>query len=79
MRLTELLLFLTPFAAFIVWRLTVGVGGPPRAVLIGLACAIVLMAALLVWLSVHQALPPNAPYVPAQLQNGRIVPGHAGP
>src|SRR5580692_3814570 len=39
-RLTELLLFLTPFALLVVWRLTAGVGGPPRALLVAAAGAL---------------------------------------
>ena len=79
MRLTELLLFLAPFAAFIAWRLTAGSGGPSRPVLIGAACVLVVLAATLVWLSRQNALPPGTAYVPAELQDGRIVPGHAAP
>jgi hypothetical protein len=78
-RLTELLLFLAPFAAFIAWRLTAGSGGPSRPVLIGAACVLVVLAATLVWLSRQNALPPGTAYVPAELQDGRIVPGHAAP
>ncbi len=79
LRLTELLLFLTPFAAFVAWRLTAGSGAPPRALLIGTACVLAVLAGTLVWLSRERALPPGTAYVPAQLQNGRIVPGHAAP
>lgn len=79
MRLTELLLFLTPFALFLVWRLTANTGGPPRALLMGAAGALAILAVALAWFSQHNALPPNASYVPAEVQNGRIVPGHAAP
>ena len=79
MRLAELLLFLTPFAAFIAWRLTAGSGGPSRALLIGAACVLAVLAGTLVWLSQRHALPPGAAYVPAELRDGRIVPGHAAP
>ena len=79
MRLTELLLFLTPFALFIVWRLTASVGGPPRALLVAAAGGLALLAVLLAWYSQHNALPPSATYVPAEVQDGRIIPGHAAP
>ncbi len=70
---------MTPFAAFIAWRLSVGIGGPPISLLIGFACALALLAGLLVWMSQERVLPPGTTYVPAQLQDGRIVPGHAAP
>ena len=73
------MLFLAPFAAVIAWRLSLGVGGPPLSLLIGAACALALLAVALVWLSQDRALPPGTTYVPAQLKDGRIVPGHAAP
>lgn len=45
--------------------------------LIGAACTLVVLAGMLVWLRREHALPTGAAYVPAQLQNGSIVPGHA--
>lgn len=47
--------------------------------LIGAACVLVLLAATLVWLSREYALPPGTVYVPAEVRDGRIVPGHAAP
>jgi hypothetical protein len=79
LRLTELLLFLTPFVAFAVWRLTAASGGPSRVVLVAAAGVIVLLAAMLVWFSREQSLPPGTRYVPAQLEGGRVVPGHGSP
>jgi hypothetical protein len=79
LRLTEVLLFLAPLAAFIAWRLTSDRGGPSRPVLIGAACVLVVLAGMLAWLSQEHALPPGAAYVPAELRNGAIVPGHAAP
>lgn len=61
------------------WRLTAGKGGPPRVVLIGAACAIVLLAGILVWLRQEDAVAPGAAYVPAELEDGHVVPGHAAP
>jgi hypothetical protein len=79
LRLTELVLFLAPFVAFLAWRLTAGSGGPPRVVLIGAACALALLAGMLAWLGRERSFPPGTAYVPAELQDGRIVPGHAVP
>ncbi len=61
------------------WRLTLGSGGPSRALLIGAACAIALLTGMLVWLNQERALAPGTAYVPAELRDGRIVPGHADP
>jgi hypothetical protein len=77
-RLTELLLFLMPFVAFAAWRLPLG-SGPSRLALAGTACALLLLAAILLWLNQERASPPGTAYVPARLQDGRIVPGHAVP
>ncbi len=79
LRLTELFLFLTPFAAIIAWRLTAVRGGPSRSVLIGAACLLAVLAATLVWLRQDRSLPAGTVYVPAKLQDGRIVPGHGEP
>jgi len=72
-------LFLAPFAIFIAWRLSLGSGGPSRWLLISAACALTLLAGILVWLRQEDALPPGAAYAPAALQDGQIVPGHAAP
>jgi Family of unknown function (DUF6111) len=78
-RLTELLLFLTPVALFVVWRLTASVGGPSRGLILAAAGALACLAVALAWFSQHNALPPRASYVPAQVQDGHIIPGHAAP
>lgn len=79
LRLAELVLFLSPFAAFVLWRLLAAEGGPSLRVVLLSACCIVALAGVLFWLSRRDVLPPGAPYVPAHLQDGRIIPGHAGP
>lgn len=74
----ELAVFLLPLLAFGLWRLSVarGLSGPPNwqlglifAVLLGLAASLYAMAA-------RERLPPGA-YVPAQVVDGRVVPGHS--
>ncbi len=79
LRFAELALFLSPFAAFFIWRLLAVEGGPSLRVVLLSACCIAALAGVLVWLSRRDVLPPGAPYVPAHLQDGRIVPGHGGP
>ena len=77
LRLAEAALFLTPLAAFVVWRLTVARGGPSPMVLLLSACALVVLIAALIHFSRHDALDRGQAYVPAQLRDGRVVPGHA--
>ena len=79
LRLTELALFIAPFAAFVVWRVMATEGGPSIRVVLAAAGALVLLAGLLFWLSQEEALPPGTAYVPAQLQDGHIVSGRAAP
>jgi hypothetical protein len=76
-RLAELALFLAPFAAYLVWHFTAAHGGPSPTVLAISACGLVALAAALVWFALQERLGPGEVYVPAQLQDGRIVPGHA--
>jgi hypothetical protein len=77
LRLLEVGLFLLPFAAFLLWRAGALSGAPSPAQLVVAAVLLVVMAAALAWLSTDDTLRPGQRYVPAQLQDGRIVPGHA--
>jgi hypothetical protein len=79
LRLVELALFLSPFVFFAVWRAVGTDGGPSVKVVLAAACVLALLAGTLVWLSLHQALPPGTAYAPAHLEDGRIVSGHAVP
>jgi len=79
LRLAELVLFLSPFAVFAIWRLLAAEGGPSLRVVLVSACFVVVLAGALFWLNRRDALPPGTEYVPAQLQNGRVVPGHPQP
>lgn len=78
-RLIEILLLLTPLAAYLLWRQLVrrGIPNPSRHTLIALAAALVLFGATMVFMGLHEREPAGSRYVPAQLENGRIVPGHA--
>ncbi len=77
LRLTELALLLSPFLLFGVWRLAAAYNVPSAATLTVAAGAVLLMLGALLWFSRESALPPGSLYVPAQLRDGRIVPGHA--
>lgn len=42
-------------------------------------CAVMALAGMLWWFSLKQSLPPGSHYVPAQLEGGRVIPGHGAP
>jgi MFS superfamily sulfate permease-like transporter len=77
LRFTEIGLFLVPLALFVTWRIM----GPrtPRSAVWGALLAVAVMAVGTVWFGLHNRMPADAVYVPAQMENGRIVPGHAAP
>jgi hypothetical protein len=79
LRLAEFALLLAPLAAFIAWRLLAASGGPSNLLLISAAVAVCALAAMLFWLIDTEGLRRGADYVPATLQDGQIVPGHAAP
>jgi hypothetical protein len=74
MRLTELSLILLPIALFVLWRLAAAAASP--RLLAMAALALLCLAAALIWLGFGRALGPGR-YVPAGLQSGQVVPGHA--
>ena len=76
-RLAELALFLAPLGAYALWRVTLarGLDGPSRGMLAAMLAGLLLFGAALAWFGVHQRLPPGTHYVPAELRDGRIVPG----
>ena len=77
-RLVELALLLTPLAAYLLWRTLVsrGVPNPSRHTLIVLAAAVTLLGGSLVVLSFSERHAGTSHYVPAHLENGRVIPGH---
>jgi hypothetical protein len=79
-RAAELALFLAPLGAYILWRATAARGqvGPSPHVLAAILIGLLLFGGGLAWFGLHDRLPAGARYVPAELRNGRIVPGHAG-
>jgi hypothetical protein len=77
MRYVEIILFIVPFAVFAAWRMTATAGGSPSPRVIATsAVLVVLLLAALLWFHREGALPPDTAYVPAALQDGRIVPAH---
>lgn len=76
MRFVEIALFLAPFIVFAAWRLTTPLAGPsPRLLAVSAALLVVLLGTLL-WLHREGAVPTGEVYIPARLQDGRIVPAH---
>jgi uncharacterized RDD family membrane protein YckC len=77
-RLAELALFLAPLAAYILWRVTVtrGQQGPSPALLSGILVGLLGFGAGLAWFGVRERFAASADYVPAVLQDGRVVQGH---
>ena len=79
LRFLELILFLTPFALFLLWRVLSPLRGPsPRIVAVAAGLLALLILALL-WYRAEGSMPPHAVYVPPAYHNGRIIPGHAAP
>lgn len=80
-RLAELAVFLAPLGAYLLLRRTLarGQAAPSRATLATIAAGLLVFGAVLSWFGVHDRLPPGARYVPAELHDGQIVPGHAAP
>ncbi len=79
-RAAELALFLAPLGAYILWRITVarGQAGPSSQVLAAIFVGLLVFGGGLAWFGVHDRLPAGRRYIPASMQDGRIVPGHAG-
>lgn len=79
LRLVEFALFLSPFAAFALWRLLAPRRWPSARLVALAAGMLALLAGALFWFSRQDALTGNTPYAPAQFRDGRLVPGGAGP
>ena len=79
MRFAEIAMLAMPFVVFVAWRLLAPSAGPPTILVIAVTGTTVAMAGLLLVLWYEDAAPPGAGYVPAQLENGRILPSHVVP
>ncbi|MBW4091809.1 MAG: hypothetical protein HIU82_11995 [Proteobacteria bacterium] len=78
-RLTEVGLFLLPFAAFLALRLAAARGWPSGFVLGWAGGALLVLLVGLFWFAQAHRLPPDATYVPARVSDGRIRPGYGSP
>jgi hypothetical protein len=72
-RLIEIVLFLAPFISFAVWRLLFPSPLPPLWLVASLAGFMMLALAGLLWIWHADAGDAAIHYVPAQLQDGRVV------
>lgn len=79
LRLAEILLFLTPFALFILWRVLVPFGGLSVRFIAVVAGTLAVLFLALIWYRGVGSMAPHANYVPPTYKDGRIVPGHAAP
>jgi hypothetical protein len=81
--LTELALFIAPFAVYMIylWATRADVLHPESwrlPVLISLcAVALALMAVSLIWWAEITGDPRGSQYIPAHMENGKLVPGTA--
>ena len=72
LRFTEFGLFLVPFVLYLVWRL-MGPRTPPWATWLALF-AVVVLAGGAFWYGLAERVPGGETYVPARIENGKIVP-----
>ena len=75
MRWAEAGLFLAPFLLYAAWRLS-SVYAKPSLVW-GAGFAVLLLVAITVWLGLTRKIDRGEAYVPAHVEDGRVVPGHA--
>jgi len=79
--LTEVALFVVPFVAYALFLLATRAGvldpaaWPPRILVSLTIAALVLMLGSFVVIAHFSGAPPGSTYVPAHLENGRLVPG----
>lgn len=79
MRFAEIALLALPFVVFVAWRLMAPNAGPPRVLVIAVTATVAVMVGLLLMFWYEEAAPPTALYVPARIEDGRVVPSHVVP
>ncbi len=76
-RAVELALFAAPVLVFLLWlRFRDRVLAPRRSALLAALVAVVALGAALAWTGLNERHREGTRYVPATLENGRIIPGH---
>jgi hypothetical protein len=79
MRLIEIALFLSPFAAFALLRLLAPARSVPPWVLPTFTGVVVVMLGLLLYLRSLDSGDANQAYIPAHVEDGRVIPSEAAP
>ena len=76
-RAIELLLFAAPLGVYAMWRMGWfrNVRPTRQTLIVGLAGLLALGAAL-AWAGLRERHPESSRYVPAEMRDGQIVPGH---
>lgn len=77
LRLAEIGLFLAPFGLFLLWR-WLSPRVRPGMLWIG-TIVLVALAGVAIGYGLKERMDPHARYIPAHMQDGRIVPGEAQP
>lgn len=83
--LMEIGLFLIPFAAYAMFLIATRAGVLDKASwsapIVGWlsAAALLLIIASFAWLASFSGAPPGSTYIPAHVENGRLVPGTGKP
>lgn len=77
LRAVDLGMFLAPTALFVAWLVL----GRVATLRFALAAAVIVvgLGALAAYYGMERSIPGGERYVPARLDNGRIVPGHGAP
>ena len=65
--------------AFAAWRFLLASVVPPLMLVVATAIIIAGLLGALLWLHYREAENAGHAYVPARIENGRIIPGHAAP
>jgi hypothetical protein len=78
-RLIEIVLFLVPLLSFAAWRLLFPSPTPPAWLLYFLSGFVVLTLLALLWARNLDTGATTEAYVPAQLQDGHVIPAQRAP
>jgi hypothetical protein len=77
LRAAEIGLFLLPFGLFLLWRL---MAPHVRPVLLWFALvSVLLLAGVAIGYGLHDRMNPHERYIPAHMENGRIIDGTGMP
>jgi hypothetical protein len=78
-RLIEIVLFLVPLLSFVAWRLLFPSPTPPVWLLYSLGLFVVVTLLALFWARNLDLGGTTEAYVPAQLQDGHVIPAQRAP